>query len=60
MPVLLQLMAGNKAPVDPSKGTSEVSQKMAVARSTLLRANGGFIPEPGFRQRKQYFAAKVG
>ncbi|KAK9837444.1 hypothetical protein WJX81_003249 [Elliptochloris bilobata] len=36
----------------------EVREKQALARSQLLRAAAGFIPESGFRQRRAYFAAK--
>ena len=35
-------------------------RKMALARSGLLRANAGWIPEAAFRQRKAFFVAKVG
>lgn len=37
----------------------EVREKQALARSQLLRAAAGFIPESGFRQRRAYFSAKV-
>ncbi len=37
----------------------EVREKQALARSQLLRAAAGFIPESGFRQRRAYLAAKV-
>ena len=37
----------------------EVREKQALARSQLLRAAAGSIPESGFRQRRAYFAAKV-
>lgn len=37
----------------------EVREKQALARSQLLRAAAGFIPESGFRQRRSYFSAKV-
>ena len=33
---------------------------MALARSGIMRANAAFISDAGFRQRKAYFAAKVG
>jgi hypothetical protein len=55
----MQLFTGSKPPVDASKGTTEVAQKGAVARSNMLRANGSFMTEAGFRQRKLFFAAKV-
>ena len=44
---------------DPSK-VDEMRRKMALARSGLLRANAGWIPEAAFRQRKAFFVAKVG
>ena len=34
-------------------------EKQALARSQLLRAASGFIPESGFRQRRAYFSVKV-
>ncbi|KAL4856137.1 ER membrane protein complex subunit 3 [Chlorella vulgaris] len=55
---MTQLFTGSKPPVDASKGTTEVAQKGAVARSNMLRANGSFMTEAGFRQRKLFFAAK--
>jgi len=57
----VQLFSGSKPPppADAEKSIAEVRGKMAVARSALLRANGSFIPEAGFRQRKLFFVAKV-
>ncbi len=46
---------GKSSKTDPK----EIREKQAVARSQLLRANCGFIPEAGFRQRAAYFSAKV-
>lgn len=58
-----QLLAGQGKPppsaADPAKQAAEARGKMAVARSSVLRANGGFLPEPAFRQRKAFFMAKV-
>ena len=55
-----QLFVTPKAsPADPAK-TDELRRKMALARSGLLRANAGWIPEGAFRQRKAYFIGKVG
>lgn len=58
-----QLLAGQSKPptsmAEPAKRAAEARGKMAVARSALLRANGGFLPEPAFRQRKAFFVAKV-
>ena len=57
---VLQLFTGSKQPpANAEKAAAEARGKMAVARSTLLRANGSFLPEPAFRQRKAFFAAKV-
>lgn len=57
---LLQLFSGPKmATADPAK-VDEMRRKMALARSGLLRANAGWIPEGAFRQRKAFFVAKVG
>lgn len=57
-----QLLAGQSKPptsmAEPAKRAAEARGKMAVARSALLRANGGFLPEPAFRQRKAFFVAK--
>lgn len=55
-----QLLAGQSKPppAEPEKATAELRGKMAVARSSMLRANGSFLPETGFRQRKLFFAAK--
>ncbi|KAI7839421.1 hypothetical protein COHA_006822 [Chlorella ohadii] len=53
-----QLFTGPKmTTADPSK-TDEVRRKTALARSGLLRANAGWIPEGAFRQRKAFFVAK--
>lgn len=38
--------------------TKELREKQQLARSQVLRANAGFIPEAAFRERRQYFAAK--
>jgi hypothetical protein len=38
---------------------AEVREQQALQRSAFLRANGGFIPESGFKQRKAFFATKV-
>lgn len=52
---------GGPGPAPPKPSSpQEVRDRSAVARSGLLRANSGFIPDAGFRQRKAYFAAKVG
>ena len=58
-PCCSQLFAGGKPAGDASKA-GEIRGKNAVARSSLLRANSSFIPETAFRQRKNFFAAKVG
>lgn len=56
-PLALQLMAAPK-PSEPPK-PEDMQQKNALARSSLLRANHGFISEAGFRQRRAYFSGKV-
>lgn len=49
------MAGGSSTPAD----LKEVREKMGLARSNVLRVNFGFIPESGFRQRKQYFNARV-
>lgn len=53
-----QLLAGPSKPSAPPKA-SELKEKQAVARSGVLRVNGGFLPEQGFAMRRSYFTAKV-
>ena len=34
-------------------------EKQMLTRSGYLRAHGGYIPAAAFRERRQFFAAKV-
>lgn len=47
------------APNTPNRELKEVREVQAVARSGRLRTMCRFIPESGFRMRKEYYANKV-
>lgn len=45
--------------MSPNQTLKDISEAQTPQRSQKLRENGGWIPEPGYRQRKFYFADKV-
>ena len=53
----MQFFSSGKPATPPTP--EEVKGKNAVARSALLRSNGAYIPESGYRQRRVFFTAKV-
>ncbi|GAB4819473.1 hypothetical protein N2152v2_006519 [Parachlorella kessleri] len=51
-----QFFSSGKPSTPPTP--EELKGKNAVARSVLLRSNGAYIPESGYRQRRTFFTAK--
>jgi len=52
-----QLMVGSP---DTKVDLKELAEKQQLVRSQVLRTNCGYLPESAFRERRQYFTAKVG